>query len=83
MQVSTTDYIERAKFLANTAQILKTLAFKNKLVVLTVNNVSADMGFKPEEEDPSKVFTEKFRGRMHAIKPSLGLTWTALINDRI
>ena len=77
------DYIERAQFLQKYAAILKRLAYERNMVVITINNVSADMGAKMDEEDPNKMFTEKQRGRMHSIKPALGMTWTGLINDRI
>ncbi|CAI2384372.1 unnamed protein product [Moneuplotes crassus] len=76
------DYIKRAEFLAYNGKVLKRLAEEKGMVVITVNTVSADMAFKNNDEDPTKMFTEKYRARAN-YKASLGNTWTYQVNDRI
>lgn len=81
---TTTDFIERSRFLLKTATILKRMTYKYNIVVITINNVVADMSMRSEEDDPTKMYTEKFRtSRASGIKPSLGPSWTSYINDRI
>ncbi|CAI2374342.1 unnamed protein product [Moneuplotes crassus] len=80
--VTEVDYIQRAIFLTNLASTLKGIAYRKNMVIITVNNVTADISLDASEDDPSKVFTEKPRARTN-YKPCLGPTWTTLVNDRI
>ena len=83
MSGSTVDYLERASFLNKQASTLKSLAFRYDMVVITINNVVADMMIAGDDGDASRMYTEKFRGKSHASKPALGLIWSSHINDRI
>lgn len=84
MTGSTVDYLERASFLNKQSDLLRNIAYKYNIVVITLNNVVADMmSSKEDDNDPSKMYTEKFRGRNNASKPALGIIWSTRVNDRI
>ena len=83
MSGSTVDYLERASFLNKQATTLKSLAYKYNMLVITINNVVADMMVAGDDGDASKMYTEKFRGKSNSSKPALGLIWSSHINDRI
>jgi hypothetical protein len=81
---SSVDYLERASFLQKQANTLKTVAYKYNIAVITINNVVADMlNFGEGEDEASKMYNDKLRGRNNQVKPALGLVWSACINDRI